>query len=153
MGDLNSDMNADMNVDMNAEANCTMHNELRQRHGCVTFWLWLVLLINAGVTLQYLASLVDADPQLPVAAVALLALLGACNAYAALLLMRWNKSGFYLFVVSSLVALAVNTTMLDLHPVQSVSSLVGIAIWWGVLQIRHDGRSAWSQMACRGLRL
>lgn len=130
-----------------------MNSDLKQRHGCVTFWLWLVLIVNAGFTLQYLVALVDSDPQLPVLAVSLLALLGACNVYAALLLLRWNKTGFYLFICSSLAALAVNVTLLDLHPVQSVSSLVGIAIWWGVLQIRRDGLSAWSQMECRGLRL
>lgn len=128
-----------------------MNSDLKQRHGCVTFWLWLVLIVNAGFTLQYLVTLVDADPQLPVLAVSLLALLGACNVYAALLLLRWNKTGFYLFICSSLAALAVNVTLLDLHPVQSASSLVGIAIWWGVLQIRRDGLSAWSQMECRGL--
>lgn len=130
-----------------------MNSDLKQRHGCVTFWLWLVLIVNAGFTLQYLVALVDADPQLPVLAVSLLALLGACNVYAALLLLRWNKTGFYLFICSSLAALAVNVTLLDLYPVQSASSLVGIAIWWGVLQIRRDGLSAWSQMECRGLRL
>ncbi|MGN0310734.1 MAG: hypothetical protein ACI4C3_09175 [Bacteroides sp.] len=128
-----------------------MNNDLKQRHGCVTFWLWLVLIVNAGFTLQYLVMLVDADPQLPVLAVSLLALLGACNVYAALLLLRWNKTGFYLFICSSLAALVVNVTMLDLHPVQSATSLFGIAVWWGVLQIRRDGHSAWSQMECRGL--
>lgn len=130
-----------------------MNNDLKQRHGCVTFWLWLVLIVNAGFTLQYLVMLVDADPQLPVLAVSLLALLGACNVYAALLLLRWNKMGFYLFICSSLAALVVNVTMLDLHPVQSATSLFGIAIWWGVLQIRRGGVSAWSQMESRGLRL
>ena len=129
------------------------NNDLKQRHGCVTFWLWLVLIVNAGFTLQYVASLVDADPLLPLPAVFLLALLGACNVYAALLLLRWNKTGFYLFIFSSLAALVVNVTMLDLHPVQSATSLFGIAIWWGVLQIRRDGHSAWSQMESRGLRL
>ena len=129
------------------------NNDLKQRHGCVTFWLWLVLIVNAGFTLQYLVTLVGADPQLPVPAVSLLALLGACNVYAALLLLRWNKTGFYLFICSSLAALVVNVTMLDLHPVQSATSLFGIAIWWGVLQIRRGGVSAWSQMESRGLRL
>ena len=130
-----------------------MNNDLKQRHGCVTFWLWLVLIVNAGFTLQYLVTLVGADPQLPVLAVSLLALLGACNVCAALLLLRWNKMGFYLFICSSLAALVVNVTMLDLHPVQSATSLFGIAIWWGVLQIRRGGVSAWSQMESRGLRL
>lgn len=130
-----------------------MNNDLKQRHGCVTFWLWLVLILNAGFTLQYLVSLADADPLLPVPTVSLLALLGACNVYAALLLLRWNKTGFFLFIFSSLAALVINMTLLDLHPVQSLSSLVGIAIWWGVLQIRRDGHSAWSQMESRGLRL
>lgn len=82
----------------------------------------------------------------PVVAVVLMVLLGTCNVVASLLLMRWRKLGFYLFVASSVAALVVNVLLLDVHPVQSVTSLAGIAIWWAVLQIRHNGRSAWSQM-------
>lgn len=131
-----------------------MNNELKQRHGCVTFWLWLVLIVNAGFMLQYLVSVFNPNPLLPNRSISLLlALLCACNVFAALLLMRWNKTGFYLFIVSSVVSLVVNILLLDVHPVQSVSSLLGIVIWWGVLQIRRDSISAWSQMENRGLHL
>lgn len=123
------------------------NNDLKQRHGCVTFWLWLVLLVNAGGVLQLIVSMCSsAGMDYPVVAVVLMVLLGTCNVVASLLLMRWRKLGFYLFVASSVAALAVNVLLLNVHPVQSVTSLAGIAIWWAVLQIRHNGRSAWSQM-------
>ena len=82
----------------------------------------------------------------PVWTVVLLVLLASCNVVASLLLMRWRKLGFYLFVASALAELVVGLLLLDLHPVQSVTLLFNIAIWWAVLQIRSDGRSAWSQM-------
>lgn len=123
------------------------NNDLKQRHGCVTFWLWLVLLVNAGSVLMQVVNLFDPlESVYPVWTVVLLVLLASCNVVASLLLMRWRKLGFYLFVASALAELVVGLLLLDLHPVESVSSLASIAIWWAVLQIRSDGRSAWSQM-------
>ena len=123
------------------------NNDLKQRHGCVTFWLWLVLLVNAGSVLMQVVNLFDPSESVyPVWTVVLLVLLASCNVVASLLLMRWRKLGFYLFVASALAELVVGLLLLDLHPVESVTSLASIAIWWAVLQIRYDGRSAWSQM-------
>ena len=123
------------------------NNDLKQRHGCVTFWLWLVLLVNAGGVLQLIVSMCSsAGMDYPVVAVVLMVLLGTCNVVASLLLMRLRKLGFYLFVASALAELVVGLLLLDYHPVESVTSLASIAIWWAVLQIRYDGRSAWSQM-------
>ena len=123
------------------------NNDLKQRHGCVTFWLWLVLLVNLGSVLMQVINLLDPSESVyPVWTVVLLVLLASCNVVASLLLMRWRKLGFYLFVASALAELVVCLLLLDYHPVQSVASLFNIAIWWAVLQIRSDGRSAWSQM-------
>ena len=123
------------------------NNDLKQRHGCVTFWLWLVLLVNLGSVLMQVVNLFDPEePVYPVWTVVLLVLLASCNVVASLLLMRWRKLGFYLFVASALAELVVGLLLPDYHPVQSVASLFNIAIWWAVLQIRSDGRSAWSQM-------
>ena len=123
------------------------NNDLKQRHGCVTFWLWLVLLVNAGSVLMQVVNLFDPSESVyPVWTVVLLVLLASCNVVASLLLMRWRKLGFYLFVASALAELVVGLLLLDYHPVESVTSLASIAIWWAVLQIRYDGRSAWSQM-------
>ena len=123
------------------------NNDLKQRHGCVTFWLWLVLLVNLGSVLMQVINLLDPSESVyPVWTVVLLVLLASCNVVASLLLMRWRKLGFYLFVASALAELVVGLLLLDLHPVESVTSLASIAIWWAVLQIRYDGRSAWSQM-------
>ena len=123
------------------------NNDLKQRHGCVTFWLWLVLLVNLGSVLMQVVNLFDPEETVyPVWTVVLLVLLASCNVVASLLLMRWRKLGFYLFVASALAELVVGLLLLDLHPVESVTSLASIAIWWAVLQIRYDGRSAWSQM-------
>ena len=123
------------------------NNDLKQRHGCVTFWLWLVLLVNLGSVLMQVVNLFDPEePVYPVWTVVLLVLLASCNVVASLLLMRWRKLGFYLFVASALAELVVGLLLLDLNPVQSVTLLFNIAIWCAVLQIRSDGRSAWSQM-------
>ncbi|MGN0257066.1 MAG: hypothetical protein ACI4CA_01625 [Bacteroides sp.] len=54
----------------------------------------------------------------------------------------------------------INIFKLHLNPMECISSIVGIAIWWAVLQIKHNGVSAWSMMSdgldfdrCRNLYL
>lgn len=121
-------------------------NELRQRHGCVTFWLWLVLLTNLGSSLFYLVAMFDMNSSNISLGYGLLAIVGLVAVLGAILLMRWNKLGFYVLLVSSLVALFVNIGLLGLPSVTVLSSLVGVFIWWAILQIRKNGISAWKLM-------
>lgn len=77
---------------------------------------------------------------------ALLALCGVGYMVSAILLLRWNRWGFYLMILSSMISLLVNLIMNEIPLLQTVSSLLGILIWWAILQIRYQGISVWKQL-------
>ena len=118
----------------------------KQRHGCVTFWLWLVLFLNVGYSLSYIVALFRALNPSMFFGLALLALCGVGYMVSAILLLRWNRWGFYLMILSSMISLIVNLMMNEIPLLQTVSSLLGIFIWWALLQIRYQGISVWKQL-------
>lgn len=123
-----------------------MENELKQRNGCITFWLWLVILSNIAITIFYAVGMFGADGSGDALGFGLCSILGLVNVLSAIQLLRWNKVGFYMMVVSSILAMIVNVSVLNMEPVAVASSLVAIVIWWAILQMKKDGESAWSQL-------
>ena len=119
-------------------------NEVKERHGCVNAWLWIVIISNLGLGIYYATMMFSAYTNTMSLGFGLLSILATLNVLGAILLMRWNKYGFYLFVVSSVLAALVNIGVLSLEPVVLLSGLFAILIWWGILQIKKDGVSAWS---------
>lgn len=121
-------------------------DNLKERHGCVTFWLWLASILNLAMAVFYASSMFSAYTSAMSLGFGLCSILGVVNVLGGILLMRWNKYGFYLFAVSCIISIIVNISILGIEPVAMISSLVGIFMWWGILQIRKNGVSAWSQM-------
>lgn len=119
-------------------------NKGKERHGCVNAWLWIVIISNLGLGIYYATMMFSAYTNTMSLGFGLLSILATLNVLGAILLMRWNKCGFYLFVVSSILAALVNFGVLNLEPVVLISGLFAILIWWGVLQIKKDGVPAWS---------
>ena len=119
-------------------------NEGKERHGCVNAWLWIVIISNLGLGIYYAATMFSAYTNTMSLGFGLLSILATLNVLGVILLMRWNKCGFYLFVVSSVLATLVNVGVLSLEPLVSLFGLLAILIWWGILQIKKDGVSAWS---------
>ena len=118
--------------------------EGKKRHGCVSAWLWIVIISNLGLGIYYATLMFSAYTNTISLGFGLLSILATLNVLGAILLMRWNKCGFYLFVVSSVLAALVNIGVLSLEPVVLLSGLFAILIWCGILQIKKDGVSAWS---------
>lgn len=118
--------------------------ESKKRHGCVSVWLWIVIISNLGLGIYYATLMFSAYTNTMSLGFGLLSILATLNVLGAILLMRWNKCGFYLFVVSSVLAALVNIGVLSLEPVVLLSGLFAILIWGGILQIKKDGVSAWS---------
>ena len=62
------------------------------------------------------------------------------------MILQWKKMGFFGFVATSIAALFLNS-LLGLDLLQSLLGLSGIAILYGILQIKgKNGNSAWSGM-------
>lgn len=115
-------------------------NELKQRHGFVTFWLWFSIVVNVGMSIYglYLASINII--------MLLTAFLGIVNIVAAVLLLKWRKIGFYIFMGSAVLSIISNSIILGGGInifISFISPIVSVLIWWAILQIRKNGVSAW----------
>lgn len=118
-------------------------NEGKKRHGCVSMWLWIAIISNLGYGIYYAVSMFDAYTSMSLG-FGVLSILATLNVLSSILLMRWNKCGFYVFLISSVLAAIVNLIVLKLEPYFLISGIFAIFIWWGILQIRKDGVSTWS---------
>lgn len=121
----------------------------RKRHGCVTAWLVFMIVVNSLVALMYffLGDMIRGALPVEISStmMILLGLIGAANVVFAVLLLKWKKIAFWGFVGTSLAALAINLT-LELGIGQSLGGIAGIAILYGILQIKENGVSAWDNM-------
>lgn len=123
-----------------------MENNLKQRNGCITAWLWFAIIANIGMAIFYAVSMFSAYSTEMALGFGICSIFGVINVLGAILLMRWNKTGFYLFLVSSLICTVVNVFVLKMSAATAISSVFAIVIWWAILQAKKDGVSAWSQL-------
>lgn len=121
-------------------------NEMKQRHGCISAWLWIAIIVNLATCLVYVNDVFALQSTTKIMGSGLLAVFALINILGCILLMRWNKTGFYVFVISSVLASIVNIALMEIEAAFFLSSLFSILIWWGVLQIKKDGISAWKLM-------
>lgn len=120
----------------------------KQRHGCITAWLAFMIVINSLVAIMYLFAKGLIASNLATYSTTMIMLLGVvsvANVVFAVMLWQWKKIGFWGFVVSSIVALILNL-IIGLGIGQSLFGLVGIAVLYGVLQIKKDNVSAWDYL-------
>lgn len=122
-------------------------NEMKQRHGCVSSWLWIVLIINVILCVVYIYWMFDKRLDTTnVLCYGIASVFSVANVLSSILLMRWNKMGFYLFCVSTIVVAIIYALVINHSFVTFVSTSLGVFIWVAILQIRKNGVSAWSLM-------
>ncbi len=122
-------------------------SEQKKRHGCLTAWLILMLVANAGCAVMYLLggeAIKAAYPDAPGWTFPVLIVFSLFNLVCAIALFKWKKWGFWGFCFSSAIALAVNLSI-GLGIAQSLGGLVGVAIFYGVLQIGKENKG-WPQL-------
>jgi hypothetical protein len=124
-----------------------MGAETKQRHGCLT--AWLVLMIVGGIygiyaNLFNTALLKTAYPNAPAWCFTALALLGVVHIVCAVGLLMWKKWGFYGIAALSVVGVGINV-MIGLNIGFALLGLVGVAILYGVLNI-GDTDKGWPQL-------
>ncbi len=81
----------------------------------------------------------------PTSMIILLGIIGLANTIFAIMLFQWKKLGFWGFVITSIGAFIINL-IIGLGIGQSLFGLIGIAILYGVLQIKKDNITAWSSL-------
>ncbi|MFT4661649.1 MAG: hypothetical protein ACI8XB_001929 [Patiriisocius sp.] len=121
----------------------------KQRHGCVTACLILMIVANSLAAISYLFAGDLVSQNFPggisSSLLILLAIMGIGNVIFSVLLYNWKKIGFWGFLLTSLVALVINLS-LGLGIAQSIFGLAGIAILYGVLQIKQENATAWDNL-------
>jgi hypothetical protein len=115
----------------------------KERHGCLTAWLVLMIIVNALTALSYLVlTLLVRKTVAPAWALLVLAVACIANVVFAVALFRWKKWGFLGFLGTTIVALVINLRI-GIKPAFAIVGLFGIAILYGVLQIGGE-RKGWN---------
>ena len=124
-------------------------NNTKQRHGCVTAWLILMIISNSITAFVYLFAGDTVSQNFPGGMsgtlMILLAILGIGNVIFSILLFNWNKIGFWGFLLTSIIALIINLNI-GIGIGQSLLGMLGIAILYGVLQIKKENVSTWDSL-------
>lgn len=113
-------------------------SEQKQRHGCLTALLVVMIVASSAVALYYIFE------GLAVFVIGAILIIGAIfNVVCVIALLKWKKWGFWGVVASSIVALCLNL-YIGLGP-ESFLGLIGIAVLYGVLHIGKENKG-WPQL-------
>ena len=111
--------------------------EGKQRHGCLTAWLVIMIVANAATALLYLvgsAAIRQRFAAAPAWAFPVLIAAGVGNIICAIALFRWKKWGFFGALALAVVIFVINL-IVGLSVIETVLGFIGVAILYGVLQI------------------
>ena len=121
--------------------------EAKQRHGCLTAWLILMIIANSLTALIYLfaSGLIMRNlPHAPAWTAPMLAVIGMANVVFSIALFQWKRWGFFGFLATGILTFVINL-MIGLGIVQSVLGLLGIVLLYAVLQIGGE-KKGWTQL-------
>ena len=90
-------------------------NAPKQRHGCVTAWLVLMIIVNSLLAIYYLfaSDMVTNNllGNVSTTMIILLGVIGIGNVISSVLLFQWKKIGFWGFTITSVCALIINLSI------------------------------------------
>lgn len=118
---------------------------VKGRHGFITFWLWLLVVVNIlGALVNFFPKFMWGTnyPDEYVMVSVLVGVLGLLNVVGVFLLLMWKKVGFAIIAVSSTIAALMGLATMGTPPL----GLIGLAILWFVLKIEKHGVSYWDAM-------
>lgn len=118
---------------------------VKERHGFITFWLWLLVVSNIlGAVVAFFPKVMWGTnyPNEYVMLSVFTGILYLINVIGVCLLLAWKKLGFTIIVISSTIAALTLLTRMGSVPV----GLIGIVVLWFVLKIKKHGVSYWDAM-------
>jgi hypothetical protein len=116
---------------------------VKQRHGCLTTWLVLVIIINGGLALMYMF----ADDLLRHSSFSermLSSVISALGVLFAILVFKWKRIGFWGIAVAVAAGIVMNLSMGA--GIRSFTGILGIMILYAALQKKKDGISGWDNL-------
>lgn len=125
-----------------------MADEPKKRHGCLTAFLIVAILLNALTAFGNLAAgeaIEQTLPDAPSWGLPVLALLGVVNIVSLIAIWLWKKWGFFGVMLSGFITVFVNLAI-GVNVMAAVMGLIGVAVLYGVLQIGDDKTKGWTQL-------
>jgi hypothetical protein len=121
----------------------------KQRNGCITVYLILMIIMNCLIFLVYLVASEFIADNLPgdvsSGVIVLIGSLSLLNVFFAYNILKWKRWAFYGIVFVSMLMLIINLSI-GVGIGQSILGLLGIAFLYGVLQAKKSNVSAWDQL-------
>lgn len=121
-------------------------NETKQRNRIVTAWLWIVMAVNLITAVCYIFTLFEQNYPADVIGVGSEVITMMLAALSAVLILKWNKLGFFLFVVSTLIFSLIDFFCVGETIVITLINVVTIIFLWFALHIKKEGKSLWNLM-------
>lgn len=121
--------------------------DARKRHGCLTAYLIVMIVVNSGTSLLYFfcGDLVrSSNPNMPSWALPVLGIFGIFNLACSIALFKFKKWGFYGFAISAVIVACINISI-GFNIGSVISGLVGVAVLYGVLYIGKENKG-WPQL-------
>lgn len=123
-----------------------MNKDSKQRNVIITVCLWLAILANLAMTVGFIVSMYSTKAMDEALGFGLCSMFTFANVLGAILLLRWNKYGLGLTVVSVSLQSIVYAYVLNLGLIPTIQFIGAVAFLYLILQIRKGGKSAWSQL-------
>ena len=125
----------------------------KSRHGCVSAWLIFMIISYAVAALVYFVfydRILDMMPEealdkMPDINPIFMGVLSLLNLVFAVLLLKWQKIGFWGFVATSVISLGLSMSA-GMGVSSIVAGLFGIVLLYGILQIPKDEVAAWKHL-------
>ena len=121
---------------------------VRQRHGFTSFWLIFCLVINIIATFVFIYTVESFREytDMPDRIITFTIVLSVAGVSGFIMLLCWKRAGFWVYTVASIISVIISSSMMNASFTDSLLGLAGIAILWGVLNIRRNGRTTWEQL-------
>lgn len=119
--------------------------ESKERHNCVTVWLFFMLFSYMFLGAYNLANIFNDHRNIPSSLIyGSFVIISLFNIRGCVMLLKGKRYGFYLLVVFS--SLAFGISMVHVNVPIAVCNIMVIAICWGVLYVKKNGMAAWTLM-------
>ena len=112
-----------------------------ERHGCVTTWLWFVIVVNTVASFLLLVFGIFDQESFEFVDI-IYGLFGIVTVIGAFMILKWLKIGFYMIVISNVLANIIAFAATGDRP----TGLLGLFVLWAVLQIKKNGVSCWKAL-------
>ena len=120
----------------------------RKRNSFLTLFLVLSLIAQVSTTVSYQQLIFNEHPIFVYAPlrISVLFMIGVLDVLCNILILNWNKFGFYGALSFSLIFFCINISFEEISYLQSSYGIIGVLILYLLMQIKKNGVSAWGHI-------